>query len=263
MPTRARQAVGGVVYHVLNRGNLRARIFHKLADYEAFERTLEEARQRTPVDILDWCLMPNHWHMVLLPRHDGDLAEFMRWLTVTHTQRWRAHSHTEGQGHLYQGRYKSFPVQTDRHFLLVCRYVERNALRAGLAERAQDWRWSSLWRRVHGSDPQRQILSPWPVDRPANWLELVNRPMRPAEQQAIRQSVQRGRPYGEAAWQVKTAEDLGLQHTFRGRGRPNKEAKTMTPVPFSLLPIWSPHVPAFLTGDDDMPGGVICQGLVG
>ena len=167
--------------------------------------------------------MGNHWHMVLRPRQDGDLAEFMRWLTVTHTQRWRAHSHSEGEGHLYQGRYKSFPVQTDRHFLLVCRYVERNALRAQLVPRVQDWRWSSLWRRTHGSVEQRQRLSPWPVRQPADWLELVNRPMRTSEQEAIRQSVKRSRPYGDPAWQARTAGALGLEHTLRNRGRPRKE----------------------------------------
>jgi putative transposase len=223
MPRRARQAVGGLVYHVLNRGNLRAPIFHKGGDYEAYERILELARERTPVDIFAWCLMPNHWHLVVRPHKDGDLAEFMRWLTVTHTQRWRAHSHTEGQGHLYQGRYKSFPVQSDRHFLGVCRYVERNALKAGLAARAEDWRWSSLWRRVHGEDRDRQILSPWPVDRPGDWLERVNRPMRAGEEEAIRQSVRRGRPYGDQAWQTQMAADLDLEHTFRGRGRPKKK----------------------------------------
>ena len=223
MPRRARQAIGGLVYHVLNRGNLRACIFHKDGDYEAFERILQEAWERTPVELFAWCLMPNHWHMVLRPGQDGDLAEFMRWLTVTHTQRWRAHSHSEGEGHLYQGRYKSFPVQTDRHFLLVCRYVERNALRAQLVARAQEWRWSSLWRRTHGSVEQRQLLSPWPVAQPADWLALVNRPMRTSEQEAIRQSVKRGRPYGDPGWQASTAAGLGLEHTLRNRGRPRKE----------------------------------------
>ena len=103
MPRRTRQAVGGLVYHVLNRGNLRAAIFHKDDDYEAFERILQELGQRTPVELFAWCLM-NHWHLVLGPLRDGDLAEFMGWLTVTHTQRWRAHSHSEREGHLYQGR---------------------------------------------------------------------------------------------------------------------------------------------------------------
>ena len=114
-------------------------------------------------------------------------------------------------------------TRTDRHVLLLCRYVERNALRAGLVERAEQGRWGSLWRRVSGADEQREVLAPWPVDRPRNWVQLVNRPMRESQQQAIRQSVKRGRPYGDAAWQSKMTPMLGLEHTFRNRGSPRKE----------------------------------------
>ena len=125
-----------VVYHVLNRGNARAHIFDKAADYAAFERILAEARERNDMRIMAYCLMRNHWHLVLWPRHDGDLSRFMGWLTLTHTQRWHAHRGTGGTGHVYQGRFKSFPVQADEHFLTVCRYVERNALRAKRVKKA-------------------------------------------------------------------------------------------------------------------------------
>src|SRR5207244_11561664 len=112
--------------------------------------------------LLSYCLMPNHWHLMLWPREDDELTAFVRWLTHTHTMRWHAHYHTAGTGHLYQGRFKSFPVQTDEHFLTVCRYVERNALRARLVPRAEDWRWSCLWRRKHGDDKALALLSAWP-----------------------------------------------------------------------------------------------------
>src|SRR5882757_1619121 len=111
MPRRHRNAPGGIVYHVLNRGNGRAPIFENEGDYAAFERVLEEALAREPVRLLAYCLMPNHWHLVLWPREDGQLSEFMRLLTVTHTQRWHAHHHAIGTGPLYQGRFKSFPIQ--------------------------------------------------------------------------------------------------------------------------------------------------------
>jgi putative transposase len=169
--------------------------------------------------------MPNHWHLVLRPRRGQDLSDFMRWLTVTHTQRWRAHTHTEGEGHLYQGRYKSFPVQTDAHFLAVCRYVERNAQAAKLVERAQDWRWSSLWERVHGRAGEAGIEAPWPVERPRDWLAVVNRPLRAWDAQEIQRSIRRGRPYGEVEWQQRIGVKLGLEHTFRERGRPRKVEK--------------------------------------
>src|SRR3989304_5491880 len=142
-----RPASGGVVYHVLNRANARARIFDHDADYAAFLRIGAEAVRRVRVHVLAYCIMPNHWHLIVRPREDGDLSRFTGWLTLTHTQRWHAHRHTTGTGHLYQGRFKSFPVQTDEHFLMLCRYVERNPLRANLVERAEQWPWSSLWAR--------------------------------------------------------------------------------------------------------------------
>jgi REP element-mobilizing transposase RayT len=143
-------AAGGVVYHVLNRAraNARAQIFDGDADYAASERVPAEAAARTATRLLAYCVMPNHWHLLAWPRRDGALSAFARWLTVTHTRRrWHAHRHTAGGGHLYQGRFKSFPVQADAHFPAVARYVERNALRAGLVGRAEDWRWCGVWHR--------------------------------------------------------------------------------------------------------------------
>ena len=144
MPRRLRVATGGLVYHVLNRAVGRGLIFEDDADYEAMERVIERTTKLLPMRIISYCLMPNHWHMVLWPKEDGQLSQFMRLLTVTHTQRWHAHHHTAGTGPLYQGRFKSFPVQEDAHFLIVARYIERNALRANLVALAQEWRWSSL-----------------------------------------------------------------------------------------------------------------------
>jgi len=120
----------------------------------------EKARAALNVSVLAYCVMPNHWHLLLWPSADGQLPAFMHWLTVTHVRRWHAHRHTEGRGHLYQGTYKSFPVQDDGHFLVVARYVERNALRANLVQRAQDWRWSSLWAMEHGQAQHRGLLQP-------------------------------------------------------------------------------------------------------
>jgi REP element-mobilizing transposase RayT len=125
------------VYHVLNRANGRLRLFKKEGDFLAFERVLLLAHRRVPIRILDWCVMSNHWHLVLWPKRDGELTAFMRWLTLTHAQRWK-HSHAAvGHGHLYQGRFKSFPIEQDEHLLTVLRYVERNPVRAGLVRRAE------------------------------------------------------------------------------------------------------------------------------
>ena len=218
-----RAADGGYVYHALNRAAGRHTLFENDADYLAFERVLAEALDRVPVRLLAYCVMPNHWHLVLRPRADGELSRFLGWLTLTHTQRWHAHRHSAGTGHLYQGRFKSFPVQEDDHFLIVCRYVERNPLRARLVRRAENWRWGSLWRRERGSADERAVLSDWPVPRPRRWVELVNAAQTPAEEAAVRTAVGRGRPVGDAAWVGKAAERLGLETTLRPRGRPAKD----------------------------------------
>lgn len=217
-----RAATGGVIYHVLNRANDRRTIFERPGDYEAFERVLAEAHGEFAMRTLAYCVMPNHWHLVLWPWKDGDLSSFMGWVTLTHTQRWHAHRQSAGAGHLYQGRFKSFPVQADEHFLTVCRYVERNALRAGLVLRAEEWRWSSLWRRTRGGPQAKRWLAEWPIARPRSWVEWVNEPQTDEEVEALRTSVQRGRPYGSQRWVQHTTEQLGLEATLCPRGRPRK-----------------------------------------
>ena len=208
------------MFHVLNRGVGRGRLFHSQADYLAFEDALEETLAVQPMRICSYCVMPNHWHLVLWPRADGDLAAFMQRLTVTHVTRWQRQKKQVGHGHVYQGRFKSFPISTDEYFLQVVRYVERNALRANLVSRAEEWRWSSLWRRRSGSPEQRQLLSRWPLAEPSQWLKIVNRPETEAELTALRLSVNRGQPYGPAAWVERCARKLGLESTLRPRGRP-------------------------------------------
>lgn len=223
MPRGKRVALGGYVYHVLNRGVGRRRLFDKPADYEAFERLLEDTLASRPMRVCGFCLLPNHWHLVLWPEKDGQLAAFMQRLTITHVTRWQQHRHKVGEGHLYQGRFKSFPVAADEHFYQVLRYVERNALRAGLSEQAESWRWGSLWRRIHGTAEQRALLAPWPITKPRDWLAHVNEPQHEVEMQAIRNCVRRGQPLGTDAWVRSTAERLGLGATLRARGRPRRD----------------------------------------
>ena len=196
------------------------KLFRHDGDYAAFERVLNEAYQRHPIRILSYCIMSNHWHFVVWPKQDGELSQFFRWLAHTHAMRWRVSHETVGDGHLYQGRFKSFPVQDDEHFLTLCRYVERNPLAAGAVQRAELWRWGSLWIRLHGDAKQKSLLTQWPVDRPRDWASHVNDPLQESELSAIQTSLARGRPFGSAAWTEKTVARLDLRHTIRGEGRP-------------------------------------------
>src|SRR5208282_6176509 len=161
---RARRVdVGGLIYHVLNRANFRSRLFREAAHDEDSLGNLGEGSNFVPMRILAYCLMPNHWHWVLYPRGDGDLSQFLRRITLTHTQRYHARSRTVGYGHVYQGRYKSLLVEPDHHFLTLVRYVERNAKRAALVKKAEDWPWASAHARLCGNERQKKMLSPWPM----------------------------------------------------------------------------------------------------
>jgi putative transposase len=223
VPRRVTTGSGGVVFHVLNRGVRRLALFDRPGDYRSFLRLVAQAQRRVPVRCLSYCLMPNHFHLVLWPRADEDLSRFMFWLTTTHSMRWHVWRGTAGTGHVYQGRFKAFPVHGDDHFLRVCRYVERNALRAGLVRRAEEWPWSSLAQRGGARLPV--ILGDWPVPRPADWVEAIQAdPSR--ETHEIQHALRHSAPYGPTHWQESIAVQLGLTKSLRPMGRP----RTYSPV---------------------------------
>jgi putative transposase len=224
MARRARSVTDGEIYHVINRGNCRMPIFGKPADYLAFLRLMEQGRQRTGMRILAFCLMPNHWHMVLWPKRAKDLAAFVGWVSNTHVRRWREHRRSVGQGHLYQGRFKSFPAQSGKGLYEVLRYVEGNARRAKRVEAAELWPYGSLFAGPRRAEDQ-VTLTPWPVPRPADWAAKVNKPIAAAELNRLRLHLLRDRPYGDPAWTAAAAKRMGLQWTFRDRGRPKKKVQ--------------------------------------
>ncbi|HEV2969528.1 MAG TPA: transposase [Pirellulales bacterium] len=216
-----------MVFHFLNRGNDRREIFEDNGDYEAFLRVLRTTQQRIAMRVLAYCLMPNHWHLLLSPIADGELATFKQHLTRTHVRRWHLNRHSVGRGHLHQGTYKSFPVQEGDHFYTVVRYIERNALRANLVKKAERWRWGSLVQRIgQQTVVEPPELSKWPLAEPKDWLAWVNEPQTERELEAIQLSVSRGRPFGAEKWQTRTAKRLGLEFTLQPRGRPRTDKAT-------------------------------------
>lgn len=222
MPYRRRIGTAGVIFHVLNRGVRRLRLFDQPGDYKAFLKVFGEAQERIPLRCLAYCLMPNHFHLVLWPTTDAELSAFMAWVTTTHSKRWHARQGTSGTGHVYQGRYKAFPVSTDIHFLRLCRYVERNALRAGLVTRAEDWPWSSLAQRAGPLSPIS--LVEWPVARPPDWNDLVQLDV-DYETRELRQAVSRSSPYGPEDWRVRISGQLGLSPSMAVIGRPRSRKR--------------------------------------
>ena len=214
MPRAARASFGGLCYHVLNRGNGRLDVFHKDADFAAFLQLLADANERLPMRILGYVLLHNHFHLVLWPRKDGDLRRWMQWLMTAHVRRYHRHYHSSG--HVWQGRFKAFPIEQDEHLLTVLRYVERNPLRANRVPRAEEWAWSSLSWRPTGKRPE--LLSDSPISFPRNWVSLVNKPQMEDEVAAMQRIMQRGTPFGSDRWTKRTAERLGLESTLRPRG---------------------------------------------
>ena len=197
MARQPRINLGGYIYHVINRANARARIFHSEADYRDFEYLLEEVVHTFRMRILAYVIMPNHWHLLLYPREDGDMSTALRWLGTTHVRRHHSRKGTIGGGHVYQGRYKSFLVQDDTHLLTVLKYIERNPVRAKLVPKADAWKWGSAYRRIHGTSKQKSLLAESPVDLPRNYAEWVSTAEPSEELDAIRHSISKDVPYGE------------------------------------------------------------------
>ena len=222
MPRIERFALGGYIYHLINRSNARIQIFDTEDDYKLFESILEEGKERTDMRILAYCIMPNHWHLVLSPKQDGDLVQFMSWITNTHTRRWHVAKETIGGGHLYQGRYKSFLCEDDLYFLTLVRYVERNPKRANIVKKAEQWKWSSVWRREQGNEEQKKLLAPWPVPPPPDYLTWLNNPQTAKEEEAIQRSIIKSIPFGSDTWVTRMIKKFGLEQTLRSVGRRKK-----------------------------------------
>jgi putative transposase len=209
--------LAGFCTHVVTRGNARATVFHDDQDYSAFVGLMKAAQARADLEFFAWCLMPNHVHFVVRPRTDEDLARWVHWLLTTHSQRHRNRHATTG--HIWQGRYKSIPIQMDAHLLTVLRYVERNPVRAGLVPSSREWRWSSLAERLNPTSGPT-LIADSPVPHPTAWLEWVDTPLTARELAEIRTAVTGNRPLGDPAWTRGACERAGLPPTPRPPGRP-------------------------------------------
>ncbi len=227
MPRRSCRNVGQFVFHVFNRAIESLVLFEHPADYDGLMRIMKQAMERYPMRILAYVVMPNHWHLIVWPDRDGALSPFMQWMTETHARRWRDWRGSTGRGAVYQGRFKAVPIQRDDHLLRACRYVERNPVRARLVARAEDWRWSSASELP--SPSERLTLTPWPVPKPADWLERLEVPDSSRLLEEIRSSVRKGVPFGNVAWRAETMKRL-VWLEKRGRGRPRTGCQAIDQV---------------------------------
>lgn len=220
MSRRQRSAPAGWVYHVMNRAAGNQVLFKDPVDFRSFQRLLAQAQERYGMRIIAYCLMGNHWHFLLWPSSDDAIGPFIHWLCTEHGKQWRRSDGSVGRGAVYQGRYRLSVVQCGQHLFTVWRYIERNALRAGLVDQAEKWPWSSLSDSLGEDRPQ---LSPAPLAKPQDWLDIVNRPQTLAELGDVRDTLDKDRPYGDKVW----TEALERATGWRPRGRPKK-------VPYSF-----------------------------
>jgi len=219
MPRIARGLVDGFVYHILNRGNGKQQVFHRNQDYEAFTNLMREVKDRYPVKVFAYCLMPNHFHMILMPVHAEKLSKWMQWLMTSHVR--YHHRHYKTSGHIWQGRFKSFIIQKDNYLLTALRYVEGNPVRAGLVSSARNWLWSSHVERI--GIEFHQIVDKIPIELPQKWGRYVDEPLTDKELEKLHRSVNRQSPFGDTEWQGQVCRSFGLEHTIRPRGRPRKK----------------------------------------
>jgi putative transposase len=218
----------GLVYHAMNRGNNRADIFADDADHEAFLDSLRIAKDRYPFALFGYCLMSDHFHLLLRPGSGQSISRILQSLTVAHT--WRYHKRHSSSGHVWQGRFRSPVIQDDDHLLVVLRYIEANPLRAGMVADLRDYRWSSYGQHGMGlvdtlldSFPEWEHLGSSEAERRRRWRVKLRSAQKQGELTAVRDSLRTGRPLGSPAWVEGVASRLGINLTPRPRGRPRKE----------------------------------------
>jgi putative transposase len=192
MPRVPRNLKSGLIYHVINRGNGKARVFHKPQDYDAFLDLLVAAKQRQPIKLFAFCLMPNHFHFVVEPENSLALSRFMQWLMTSHVRRY--HQHYESSGHVWQGRFKSFPIQRDAHLITVFRYVCQNPVRAALVTRSIEWPWSGIVRT--------DLIDSCPVEFDPLAVDSIDLTLQQLTE--LRCSVNGQQPFGTDDWRRTT-----------------------------------------------------------
>lgn len=218
MPRIPRGETVGGLYHIINRGNMRMQVFDDKDDYEYFLELLKKACKREKVEIHAYTLMPNHFHLLLLPKEQNSLSRFMQWVMTSYVRYY--HRKNRSSGHIWQGRYKSFIIEKETYYITLIRYIEANAKRAKLVRKAEDWDYGSLMERER---KHRTLLSTPCIKLHEGWIEYVNTPMREEELYTIRNSVNRQAPLGDKKWQVETATKYGMLPTLNQRGRPRKD----------------------------------------
>ena len=193
MARLARVVISGVPHHLTQRGNRRQQVFFGGDDYEAYLGLLREWCRERGVEVWSYCLMPNHVHLIVVPESEDGLR---RAIGEAHRRYTRMVNFREGwRGHLWQGRFASYPMD-EAHVMAAARCIERNPVRAGLARRAWEYRWSSAKAHVAGRDDALVKVKPL-LERVEDWKEFLRLPEEEATLEELRRHERTGRPLGD------------------------------------------------------------------
>jgi putative transposase len=219
MPRIARGLADNQIYHVINRGNRRETIFHDSYDYDKFLKLIKEAKDLYQIKIYAYCLMPNHYHLVIYTKVAESLSLSMHKINSSYVRYYN--QRYKVSGHLWQGRYKSFIVQEEAYLLTLLRYVEANPLRAKIVKDCIAYKYSSAKIRIE--EIEDSILDGSPINLPENWNEYINNKESKSNLGAIKNSLDRQAPLGDENWCYRVSKKYGLESTITPRGRPMKK----------------------------------------
>ena len=230
MPRQARLVIPHAPHHVIQRGHNRQVVFAGDDDYLFYLKTLQEWKAQFDCKIHAYCLMTNHVHLVVDPGGNPDnLGRLMKRIAGRQTR--YVNKMEQRSGTLWEGRYKSSPIQNEEYLLACCRYVELNPLRAGLVDDPANYRWSSCPAKVGRASQPWLDFDPFYLGmgnsallRERNYAAWLEETVPDSELQRIREGVQRGQLIADASFAQELSDKLGRRLELRGPGRPRKEA---------------------------------------
>ena len=218
-------------HHIIQRGHNRQPVFRAPEDFQYYLANLAEWKRVLGCRIYAYCLMTNHVHLVVDPGPKAaHLAQLMKRVAGRHTR--YANDRAGRTGTLWEGRYKSSPIDTDAYLLACCRYVELNPVRASMVEHPAAYAWSSYRARVGTAavpwldqDPGYLGLGSTPVERRAQYAQWVAEGIPEGEWALIRSAIQRGHLTGDAQFVDAIAARTGRLLVPRSPGRPRQDGK--------------------------------------
>jgi putative transposase len=223
VPRISRVVIPGLAHHVTQRGNNRQDVFLTDADRIAYLQNLKHQATKCRLEVLGYCLMTNHVHLVVVPESETALAQAIGRTHFTHAQRFNAEHGRSG--HLWQGRFYSCAMEPG-HELSALRYVEQNPVRAGLAGEAWRYPWSSAAAHAGQPDPSG-MLDPKSWQRLCgglDWRTFLSERMPGEEYSNLRRQTMTGRPLGTARFLTAAGKQLSRELQARPIGRPSRTA---------------------------------------